>query len=262
MVPNNELLRAEGIWKFFGAVVALQDVDIMVSKGEVLGLVGDNGAGKSTFIKIVSGILQPDRGQLFYEGSPVTIKNPRDARELGIETVYQDLALANNLKVYENVFLGKERLRPFLPYLGKIFKVLDRRSMRNETGNYLKRLEIEFPYKALDRPVEYLSGGQRQAVAIAKSAFFGPKLLIMDEPTAALGVAETARVLDLVRRLKSSGIGIIFISHELEDVLSVADRIVVLKNGYKVGERTVANTSKDEIASMIVTGEDVQLTSG
>jgi len=260
MAPNKELLRAEGIWKFFGAVIALQDVDIEVCKGEVLGLVGDNGAGKSTFIKIVSGVLQPDRGQLYFEGAPVRIKSPKEARELGIETVYQDLALANNLKVYENVFLGRERLRSFIPYLGKFLKILDKHSMREATQDFLRKLQIDFPNEALDRPVEYLSGGQRQAVAIAKSAFFNPKLLIMDEPTAALGVAETAKVLDLVKRLKSSGIGIIFISHELEDVLAVADRIVVLKNGRKVGERKVTETSKDEIASMIVTGEDVRLT--
>jgi simple sugar transport system ATP-binding protein len=220
-----------------------------VEAGEVVGLLGDNGAGKSTLIKIISGVYHADEGKVFFSDREVKITNPMDALALGIETIYQDLALAENLNVYSNIFLGRERLKKLLG----LFNVLDHDYMLSESRSVLDRLEIEIP--SLRNKISMLSGGQRQAVAISRSLYWDAKFLIMDEPTAALGIAEQKKVLDLVNRLKDQGIGIIIISHQLLDVFSVADRLVIMRRGVKVGERKTKETSQNEIVSLIVGAE-------
>jgi D-xylose transport system ATP-binding protein len=245
------LLSLKGVSKAFGANQALSGVDFEVDAGEVVALVGDNGAGKSTLIKILAGALAADTGEILLDGNKVSIDSPRDAKDLGIETVYQDLALCDNLDVPTNLFLGRELMRPIL---GPVLKIFDRKRMAGETRDLLGRLKIELG--SLQTPVRSLSGGQRQSIAIAKSVHFNAKLIIMDEPTAALGVRQTEKVLSLVRELKQSGLAIVYISHILEDVFRVADRMIVLKNGRKVGERLTAATSRDEIVRMMITGVD------
>ncbi len=245
------LVEMRGISRAFGGVAALQNVDLAVHRNEVVALLGDNGAGKSTLIKILAGALAADTGETLLDGSKVSIDSPRDAKDLGIETVYQDLALCDNLDVPTNLFLGRELMRPIL---GPLISIFDRRRMAGETRDLLGRLKIELG--SLQIPVRSLSGGQRQSVAIAKSVYFNAKLVIMDEPTAALGVRQTEKVLGLVRELRQSGLAIVYISHILEDVFRVADRMVVLKNGRKVGERLTARTDRDEIVRMMITGVD------
>ena len=245
------LVEMRGISRAFGGVAALQNVDLSVSRNEVVALLGDNGAGKSTLIKILAGALSADTGEILLDGRKVSIDSPRDAKDLGIETVYQDLALCDNLDVPTNLFLGRELMRPIL---GPLISIFDRRRMAGETRDLLGRLKIELG--SLQIPVRSLSGGQRQSVAIAKSVYFNAKLVIMDEPTAALGVRQTEKVLGLVRELRQSGLAIVYISHILEDVFRVADRMVVLKNGRKVGERLTARTDRDEIVRMMITGVD------
>jgi ABC-type sugar transport system ATPase subunit len=245
------LIEMRGISRSFGGVAALRDVDLEIHRNEVVALLGDNGAGKSTLIKILAGALSADQGEIRLDGRVVAIDSPRSAKDLGIETVYQDLALCDNLDVPTNLFLGRELMRPLL---GPLVKVFDRARMAAETRALLGRLKIELG--SLQTPVRSLSGGQRQSVAIAKSVYFNAKVVIMDEPTAALGVQQTEKVLSLVRELRQSGLAIVFISHILEDVFRVADRMVVLKNGRKVGERRVAATGKDEIVRMMITGSD------
>jgi len=245
------LVEMRGISRAFGGVAALQNVDLTVYRNEVVALLGDNGAGKSTLIKILAGALSADTGEILLDGAKVSIDSPRDAKDLGIETVYQDLALCDNLDVPTNLFLGRELMRPIL---GPLLSIFDRRKMASETRDLLGRLRIELG--SLQIPVRGLSGGQRQSVAIAKSVYFNAKLVIMDEPTAALGVRQTEKVLGLVRELRQSGLAIVYISHILEDVFRVADRMVVLKNGRKVGERLTARTDRDEIVRMMITGVD------
>ena len=245
------LVEMRGISRAFGGVAALQNVDLSVYRNEVVALLGDNGAGKSTLIKILAGALAADTGEILLDGRKVSIDSPRDAKDLGIETVYQDLALCDNLDVPTNLFLGRELMRPIL---GPLISIFDRRRMAGETRDLLGRLKIELG--SLQIPVRSLSGGQRQSVAIAKSVYFNAKLVIMDEPTAALGVRQTEKVLGLVRELRQSGLAIVYISHILEDVFRVADRMVVLKNGRKVGERLTARTDRDEIVRMMITGVD------
>ena len=245
------LVEMRGISRAFGGVAALQNVDLSVYRNEVVALLGDNGAGKSTLIKILAGALAADTGEILLDGRKVSIDSPRDAKDLGIETVYQDLALCDNLDVPTNLFLGRELMRPIL---GPLLSIFDRRRMAGETRDLLGRLKIELG--SLQIPVRSLSGGQRQSVAIAKSVYFNAKLVIMDEPTAALGVRQTEKVLGLVRELRQSGLAIVYISHILEDVFRVADRMVVLKNGRKVGERLTARTDRDEIVRMMITGVD------
>ena len=245
------LVEMRGISRAFGGVAALQNVDLSVYRNEVVALLGDNGAGKSTLIKILAGALSADTGEILLDGRKVSIASPRDAKDLGIETVYQDLALCDNLDVPTNLFLGRELMRPIL---GPLLSIFDRRKMAGETRDLLGRLKIELG--SLQIPVRSLSGGQRQSVAIAKSVYFNAKLVIMDEPTAALGVRQTEKVLGLVRELRQSGLAIVYISHILEDVFRVADRMVVLKNGRKVGERLTARTDRDEIVRMMITGVD------
>lgn len=243
------LLRVVGVSKRFGAVQALHRVSFELYHNEVLGLVGDNGAGKSTLIKIISGVYQPDEGEIFFEGKKVVIATPAYAKSLGIETVYQDLALALKKNVSENVFLGREYLKGFL---STPIRILDKRRMELETASFLRELRIDLNPR---HRVENLSGGQRQATAIAKSIFWKAKLIIMDEPTAALGVSETARVRQMILDVKNHGVSVILISHNLEDIFSVADRAVVLRGGRKINECWINKTTRDELVKWMVAGE-------
>jgi len=242
------LLEVKGISKLFGGVHAVEDVSLSLARGEVLALAGDNGAGKSTLIKVISGVHRPDGGEIRYRGEPVDFPNPQAARDRGIETIYQDLALADNLDVGANVFLGREpmcRRFGFLP-------VIDRRRMREEAGRSLAELDITL--HRLDLPVRQLSGGQRQAIAIGRAIHWQARVLIMDEPTAALGVPEQRKVMALIRNLRGSGAGVIFISHNLGDIFEISDRIVVLRRGLKAGERRTAETTPDEVVRLMVGG--------
>jgi simple sugar transport system ATP-binding protein len=245
------MLQVRELTKRFGGLTAVDRVDLEVYPGEVVGLLGDNGAGKSTLIKMVSGVYRPDGGQIFFQGKELKLGSPMDALELGIETLYQDLALAENLNVYANIFLGRERTKPFLGFI----QVLDHDTMHGESQKVLKRLEIEIP--SLKSQIKYLSGGQRQAVAIGRSIYWNAKLLIMDEPTAALGVQEQRKVLDLVRVLASQNIPIIVISHQLYDIFSVTDRLVIMRRGKKVAERRTKETTPDEVVGLIIGSEEV-----
>jgi len=245
------LLETRGITKRFGGLTAVDNVSIGLRAGEALAVLGDNGAGKSTLIKIISGVHRPDEGEILMEGHVARIESPMDALAAGIETIYQDLALAENLDVGANIFLGRERMRRSMGVL----KVLDDLSMREEAQKVLDRLDIKIP--SLKNTIRTLSGGQRQAVAISRSIYWDAKVLIMDEPTAALGVAEQKKVLNLVRTLKDQGIGIIIISHQMYDVFEVADRLAVMRRGLLVGERIVKDTTADEVVGLIVGSETV-----
>jgi ABC-type sugar transport system ATPase subunit len=247
------LLRVENLTKRFGGLTAVDKVSLEVNVGEVVGLLGDNGAGKSTLIKMVSGVYQPDDGEIYFNGNKVEYTSPADARDLGIETIYQDLALAENMNIGSNIFLGREILRS---YLGGLIKTVDHDKMRDEAEKALDRLNIHLP--SLTQQVLNLSGGQRQAVAIARSIYWNAKLMIMDEPTAALGVSEQRKVLRLVKTLCDQGVPVIIISHNMHDVFAVATRLVVMRRGKKVGERFITETSPDEIVSLMVGAEEVQ----
>ena len=238
------LLRVERTSKSFGAVVALQDASLHIPRGEITGLVGDNGAGKSTLIKIISGVLTPDSGSIEFGGKPAKFASPAEARERGIETVYQDLALVGNLAVWANVYLGRE-----LTTGPKFLHVLDKRAMLSKTGDMLDRFMRNVP--PIDEPVELLSGGQRQVVAIARAGAWGSKLILMDEPTAALGVAETKAVEDVIFELKRQGLTILVISHNLDQIFRITDGIWVMRRGRVIGYRETARTVPDEIVSMI-----------
>jgi len=238
------LLRLRGISKSFGAVQALTDVDLDVRAGEVTALLGDNGAGKSVLIKTVAGIHSPDHGEIQWEGRPVRIRTPRDAAELGIETVYQDLALCNNLDIVENMFLGRERTKG---------SVLDEESMETAAQETLSSLAVT-TVRSIRQPVASLSGGQRQSVAIAKSVLWNAKLVIMDEPTAALGVAQTRMVLDLVRRLADRGHAALIISHNMNDVFEVADRMAVLYLGKMAAVRPAAEMDRQIAVDLMTSG--------
>ena len=245
----NKILDVKSISKRFGGVQALDNVSIHLNEGEVLALAGDNGAGKSTLIKVVSGVYHPDEGDIIFNDENIQLDNPRFAREKGIETIYQDLALADNLNVGANIFLGRE---PMTSRLG--IPIIDRDLMLSESKKVLKNLEINIPETSLEEPVGKLSGGQRQAVAIGRALYWNAKLLIMDEPTAALGVPEQRNVMDLIKKLKEQKVSIIFISHNLTDIFQASDRIVVLRRGIKAGERLIKDTNSDEIVKMMVQG--------
>ncbi len=245
------VLQVRGLTKRFGGLTAVDRVDLDVRPGEVVGLLGDNGAGKSTLIKMVSGVYHPDEGQILFQGREVKMGSPMDALDLGIETLYQDLALAENLNVYSNIFLGREMTKQFLG----IIPVLDHDAMHAESSKVLKRLEIEIP--SLKSQIKNLSGGQRQAVAISRSIYWNAKLLIMDEPTAALGVAEQRKVLDLVRVLRGQSIPVIIISHQMYDIFSVTDRLAIMRRGKKVAERNTKETTPDEVVGLIIGTEEV-----
>jgi len=240
------LLEVRNITKRFGGLVAVNNVSMGVNAGEVVGLLGDNGAGKSTLIKVISGVYRAEEGKIRFQDGEVDIGSPMDALAMGIETIYQDLALAENLNTPANIFLGREKLKTVLGVL----PVLDHDYMFAESRKILGKLDIEIP--SLRNRIRALSGGQRQAVAISRSIYWNAKFLIMDEPTAALGVAEQKKVLDLVILLKSQGIGIIIISHQLHDVFSVADRLVIMRRGEKVAERITRETGQEEIVGLIV----------
>ena len=246
------LLETRDITKRFGGLTAVDHVSIGLRRGEALAVLGDNGAGKSTLIKIISGVHRPDEGKILIGGVETRIESPMDALAKGIETIYQDLALAENLDVGANIFLGRERMRRSLG----ILRVLDDQSMREEAQKVLDRLDIKIP--SLKKTIRTLSGGQRQAVAISRSIYWDAKVLIMDEPTAALGVAEQAKVLNLVRTLKEHGIGIIIISHQMYDVFQVADLLAVMRRGLLVGERRIRDTTPDEVVGLIVGSETVE----
>jgi simple sugar transport system ATP-binding protein len=239
MTETTPVVEMRNIKKNFAAVQALRGVDLVLHHGEVLGLVGDNAAGKSTLMKVLSGAYVPEEGEILIEGRKAHMTDPLDARRLGIEMVYQDLALANNLDVTSNVFLGREAVST---QLGS-FSVLDTRRMEQDAQRLLDRLKIDIPSVRL--LVERLSGGQRQAVAISRAMAFNSKVIIMDEPTAALSVAAISKVLDLVRELKTQGASIIIISHRLEDIYSVSDRLMVMRNGRKVRDCPVAGDIDD-----------------
>jgi len=244
--PDNlPVVEMRNIKKNFGAVQALRGVDLVLHKNEVLGLVGDNAAGKSTLMKVLSGAYIPDEGEIYLDGEKVHFTDPSHARLLGIEMVYQDLALANNLDVAANVFLGREMVGANLGPVG----VMNSHQMELETMRLLDRLKIDIPSVRL--LVERLSGGQRQAVAIVRATAFNSKVTIMDEPTAALSVAAISKVLDLVRELKAQGSSIIIISHRLEDIYQVSDRMVVLRQGRKVGDCPVEG-ELDEFRERVV----------
>ncbi|MFF7633399.1 ATP-binding cassette domain-containing protein [Kitasatospora sp. NPDC008050] len=238
------LLDARGLWKTYGQVEALRGAGFTVYPGEVVALIGDNGAGKSTLVKTLVGAVGPDEGEILLDGRPVSFAGPRDAQRLGIETVYQDLALAADLDAAANLFLGRERLRPGL--LGA-FGVLDKRGMREHSVAAFAELGVEL--KDIDAPVATLSGGQRQSVAIARSVAWASRVVFMDEPTAALGVLQRGRVLDLIRRVRDRGVSTVLISHNMPEVLSVADRVEVLRLGRRVARFRAADTTLEELVA-------------
>jgi D-xylose transport system ATP-binding protein len=241
MAENTPLLELRGITKRFGAVSALNGVDFHVAAGEVVGLVGDNGAGKSTLVKVIAGIHPQTDGEMLWEGQRVNVTAPQDAVDLGIATVYQDLALCDNLDVVENLFLGREEIRAGL---------LDEVSMEQQANDLLAQLSVT-TIQSVRGEVGAMSGGQRQSVAIARSLLGEPRIVILDEPTAALGVAQTAQVLALIKRLKDRGLGVIVISHNLSDVFQVTDRIFVLRLGARAAEFDVNTASQEEVVAAI-----------
>lgn len=239
------MLELKGVSKHFGAVVALDEVDFRVHAGEVMALVGDNGAGKSTLIKCVAGIHPADGGEIFFEGEPVSIHGPKDAARLGIEVVYQDLALCDNLDIVQNMFLGREQIRKPI--------ALDESSMEKRARETLKGLSVT-TVSSVRQQVASLSGGQRQSVAVAKAVMWNSKLVILDEPTAALGVAQTRQVLDLVRRLADQGLAVVIISHNLHDIFEVADRITVLRLGRSIAELDAKAVTQQQVVEYITAG--------
>ena len=242
------LLEVRNLSKHFGAVRALNDFSMVVRPGEVVALAGDNGAGKTTLIKAISGVYQPTAGEIILRGQPVVFATPQEARDKGIETIYQDLALADNLSIGANIFLGREPMRKAFGFL----PVLDRKKMAVAAKETMSRLD--FHVSRLEAPVSNFSGGQRQAVAIGRAVYWDAQILIMDEPTAALGVPEQRKVISLIHQLKAQGRGVIFISHNLQDIFAVSDRIVVLRRGVQAGERKIAETNHDEVVKLMVGG--------
>ena len=244
--PPDPLLEARNIGKHFGRVVALRSANFSLRPNEVHAIVGDNGAGKTTLIKIISGVHQADAGELLLDGRRVTIANPREARALGIETVYQDLALADHLDAAGNLFLGREQLRPRpLSWFG----FLDKRAMRRRAEEEMRRLKIGI--QSVEEPVLRLSGGQRQAVAVARAIAWGHRIVIMDEPTAALGVRESGMVLELIKTVRRQGLTVIMISHNLPEVFAVADRITVLRHGRTITTIETSQTTLDAVVGMM-----------
>jgi simple sugar transport system ATP-binding protein len=244
------ILEIKSLSKYYGAVKALQNVSFEVHKGEVVAICGDNGAGKSTLIKIISGAVPPTDGEICLNGEKVHFSSPSNALKKGIATTYQDLALAPDMKIYQNIFMGSELMsKSFIPGL----KVLDKRRMKRESLVYLEK--VNSTVKDPTILVNTLSGGQKQAVAISRALRWKAELLIMDEPTAALGVKETKSVIDLILNLKAQGVTILLISHNMDDVITVADRAIILKGGKKAGECDCQSTRPHELGKMILTGE-------
>ncbi len=243
------ILQVKNLYKRFGGLVAVDHVSLDIHPGEVVGLLGDNGAGKSTLIKMISGAYKPDGGQLLLDGQEVSFSTPLEARRRGIETIYQDLALCENLDASANIFLGRERMRHQLG----IFRVLHRSYMLRESRQVLDQLDIRIP--ELRNPIRQLSGGQRQAVSIARAVYWKARLMIMDEPTAALGVPEQLKVLELIRTLRNQGVPVILISHNMQDVFAVADRAIVMRRGSKAGEVRISDATENEVVSLMVGAE-------
>jgi ABC-type sugar transport system ATPase subunit len=250
---TDALLSVRNLTKIFGGLVAVDNVSFDVARGEVAGLLGDNGAGKSTLIKCISGVHSADDGEIIFDNGAVRFATPMDARRAGIETIYQDLALANNLDVGANIFLGREvKTR----HLGGLVQTLDDKHMREQSRQTLDSLHIRIP--ALTEPIEKLSGGQRQAVAIARAVYWDARLMIMDEPTNNLGVPEQHKVLELIRMLKGRGVPVILITHVMPDALAVTDRIIVMHRGRKVAEKITSRTNAEELVQyMVGAREDV-----
>jgi fructose transport system ATP-binding protein len=249
MSGASPILEARGIMKRFGHVTALNGADFDLYPGEILAVIGDNGAGKSTLIKVLSGALQPDEGEILLDGEPAHFRSPLDARRAGIETVYQDLAIAPALDIASNLFLGRE-VRRRGP-LGQVLRMVDKRSMRREAGKQLGELKIGI--QSIRQAVENLSGGQRQGVAVARAAAWGRRVVIMDEPTAALGVKETGQVLELIKRVRDRGLPVILISHDMPHVFELADRIQIMRLGRRVAVVTPETHTMPE-AVAIMTG--------
>jgi D-xylose transport system ATP-binding protein len=240
------ILQMRGISKRFGAVQALSEVDFEVYLGEVVGLVGDNGAGKSTLIKIISGVYQADSGQYIFEEREVNVTNPREAAELGIETVYQDLALCDNLDVVANLYLGREAVQPVVP---GVLRTLDEIAMQREAERVIDELHVRIP--SVRARVATLSGGQRQSTAVARAVMWNSKVVLLDEPTAALGVEQTRLVKDLILRLREQGLGVVVISHNLADVFDVSDRIIVLYLGQRVATFQTHTANPEQVVAAI-----------
>jgi simple sugar transport system ATP-binding protein len=232
----------ENVSKRYGHIQALKDVNLNLKPMEVLGLVGDNAAGKSTLIKILSGAISADTGQVYFEGNETRIQNPFDARMLGIETIYQNLALVGNLSVYMNIFLGRPRIKS---YLWGGIQILDKKRMEKEAWEILGELKLNFD--SMREIVDNLSGGQRQAVAIGRALFFNPKVIIMDEPTSGLAVKEVDKIHEIISEFKHKGVSIIFITHRLQSIFAVADRVMVLRRGEKVFDKMLSKTSIEEV---------------
>ncbi len=247
MMKNNlPLLRMEGICKYFGGVHALENVDFELYPNEVLALVGNNAAGKSTLIKILSGVYRPDKGKIFISGNEVVFNSPHDAKQRGIETVFQELALVNSRNVIENLFLGREIKKPF-------FRIVDYKKMEKETSKIMNKLKIDIP--DLKAEVGDLSGGQRQALAVGRAVAWGKRIIIMDEPTAALGVKEARKVLDFISTLKEHGASVIVISHNLTHVYNVADRIFILRGGRKIASEPKSDIRPEEVVKHMTGAE-------
>jgi len=245
MTVSVEALRAEHVEKSFGRIVAIRDVNLRLGRGEVLGLLGDNGAGKSTLMKILTGFFRPTSGQLYFEGAPVQLRSVAHARSLGIEAVYQDLALVNELNVYRNMFLQRE------PVIGGALGILDERQMRERAIAMLEDMKVRVP--SVDVDVAKLSGGQRQAVAIARSVFQKAKVLLLDEPTAAMGAKESALILDLIQRLKETGdISMIVIAHNYAQIFDVCDRVNLIEGGMIAFDKPTSETSIEELTNRVV----------
>ena len=245
-MTDTPILELKGVSKSFGAVQALYEVDFHVSRGEVMALVGDNGAGKSTLIKCIAGIYSIDSGDVLFEGERVNLHGPKDSARLGIEVVYQDLALADNLDVVQNMYLGREML--------STLRRLDETAMEKRASETLKGLSVT-TIKSVRQTVAGLSGGQRQSVAVAKAVMWNSKVVILDEPTAALGVAQTRQVLDLVKRLGEQGLAVVLISHNLHDIFEVADNITVLRLGQNVGEYKRTEVTQTQVVEAITAGK-------
>ncbi|MGA1291472.1 MAG: ATP-binding cassette domain-containing protein [Pelagibacteraceae bacterium] len=242
---SSVILEARNISKYFGTITALDNVQLTARQGECLGVVGDNGAGKSTLMKVLSGLYKPSSGSLFFNGTEKTLESPRDSQKLGLEMVYQDLALAGNLPIGENIFLGREPIKNY-----GFVKLLDYKKIKELSEAHLDKLKIHV--KSSEQKVEELSGGQRQAIAIARATAFNSKIVIMDEPTAALAIKEVSKVLDLINNLKKIGVSVIIISHRMDDIFAVCDRVMALFQGTNFAESKLSETSRDEVIGWIM----------
>jgi len=243
--PRKIVLEAKNISKYFGTITALENVNLTVREGECLGVVGDNGAGKTTLMKVLSGLYKPSNGSLFFEGNKQLLNSPKDSQNLGLEMVYQDLALAGNLPIGENIFLGREPTKKF-----GILRLLDYKKIKELSETHLNKLKINV--KSANQKVEELSGGHRQAIAIARATSFNSKIVIMDEPTAALAIKEVGKVLDLINNLKDMGVSVIIISHRMDDIFAVCDRVMAIFQGTNFAESELSKTSRDEVIGWIM----------